>query len=77
MHGEERQDQCDAADYSGGEYSWMCELGVESQHADDQQDEKYVRLHDAREEFFATAHYLALLSLDVEVPAGSWCRPCA
>src|SRR5277367_5408858 len=53
MHGIKREDQADAADYTGSDYAWMRKFGVKTEHAHNQEYEENIRLNDARQEFFA------------------------
>ena len=50
VHREQRQHQRDSADHARRKHSRMRELGVQAEHADNQQNEENVRLHDARRE---------------------------
>ena len=49
VHGVKRQQQADAANDARREQSRMCEFRVETQHAENQQNEKNVRLHNPRQ----------------------------
>ena len=47
----------DSANHARREHARMRELRVEPQHADNQQNEENVRLHDAREKLLAAGHF--------------------
>src|SRR5215467_6688615 len=53
MHSVKGQDDADAADHAGGNHSRMRKLRIEAQHANNEQYEENVRLHNAGEEFLA------------------------
>src|SRR6185437_15244535 len=58
VHGEKRQYQRDYSNHARREHSRMRKLGVKAEDADDQQNKKRVRLHDAVEKFLAAAHFV-------------------
>src|SRR5262250_915237 len=57
VHSEQRQYQRDSTDYAGSEKPRMREFRVQSQHSDDEQNEKHIRLHDTREKLLARRHF--------------------